>query len=476
MEIETPHSPNRSNSWRIYMLVIGLLVAGIVALNIGAIQVRSANSQAGFDSENEYVVGDTYVRQSMSALPVFETEDSAQRAIEEYEQIGSEPAAIRRIGVVKQLLLHKSGKHDFELLGEAEKFGDLTKAESAKLASESQMWLSIFEAKSLELDRAQKYAAQIKALDLGPIKDKAIAEVYDRAGEKLKAFALRNAANEDAAFWIVMLCIAFVLGIAAGLAGIVFCIIFLVRFSNDLKYAHSPKIQPEILLISFLLYFVAYAFIEHLSGVFADIVRIGENDSVGITIRLCFQLLSMTLAFLLGLAAFKNMTTLSGEDSGEIGLKFNSIFGKIKWGVAAYFAALPLFGVAALISSELLKTVFKNVETPEHPIIEMVTKGGAPLLIVFVLAVVAAPIVEEVFFRGMLYTALRTKMGVWAAALLSGTIFAALHPTFPGQFLPLLALAMVLALVREKTGSLLPGIVCHAINNTIALLLVLLAY
>ncbi|MCX6344535.1 MAG: type II CAAX endopeptidase family protein [Armatimonadetes bacterium] len=476
MEIETPHSPNQNKSWLIYMLVIGLLVVGIVTLNITGLRMRPANSQAGVGSENDYIVGDTYVRQAISAIPVFEAADSAQKAIEAYEQIGSEPAAIRRIGVVKQLLLHKSGKHEFELLGEPKQFRDVTKAESAKLASESQMWISIFEAKSLDPDRAQKYAKQIKALDLGPIKDRAIAEVYDRAGEKLKALALRNAASENAAVWIVTLCIVFMFASAAGLAGIVFCIIFLVRFSDDLKHAAAPKIQPEILLISFLLYFVGFSFIELLSGVFADTAGIGENDSVGIAIRLCLQLLSMILAFSLGVAAFKNMTTLSGEDAGEIGLKFKPIFGKILWGVAAYFAALPLLGVAAVISSELSKTVFKDVQTPEHPIVEMVIKGGAPILIVFVLAVIAAPIVEEVFFRGMLYTALRTKMGVWAAVLLSGTIFAALHPTFPGQFLPLLALAMVLALVREKTGSLLPGIVCHAINNTIALMLVFLAF
>ena len=41
--------------------------------------------------------------------------------------------------------------------------------------------------------------------------------------------------------------------------------------------------------------------------------------------------------------------------------------------------------------------------------------------------IVVAPVAEEFFFRGFFYRALRTKLRVWAAALIDGLVFGALH-------------------------------------------------
>jgi membrane protease YdiL (CAAX protease family) len=84
---------------------------------------------------------------------------------------------------------------------------------------------------------------------------------------------------------------------------------------------------------------------------------------------------------------------------------------------------------------------------------------------IFVVAV--APVVEEFFFRGFLYQALRTRLGVWGGAVTSGLIFGAIH--FKPEFLvPLAVLGTVLALVFQKTGSLWPCILIHAANNALA--------
>ena len=129
-----------------------------------------------------------------------------------------------------------------------------------------------------------------------------------------------------------------------------------------------------------------------------------------------------------------------------------------------------------LVSYWLQNTLLRGVPTPEHPIVPYVAQGGAVFWAAFALATVVAPVVEETVFRGMLYTALRAQMRVWPAALVSGGIFAVVHPTLPGQFLPILALGVVLAILREKTGSLAPSMVCHAINNAAMLALVRLMY
>lgn len=86
------------------------------------------------------------------------------------------------------------------------------------------------------------------------------------------------------------------------------------------------------------------------------------------------------------------------------------------------------------------------------------------------LTVVVAPIVEEVVFRGFVFTALRSAMPVGAAAVVSGVLFGVVHVFgSPVAFLvPLALLGTVLALIAWKTGSLYPCIALHALNNCIA--------
>ena len=95
----------------------------------------------------------------------------------------------------------------------------------------------------------------------------------------------------------------------------------------------------------------------------------------------------------------------------------------------------------------------------------------AAVAVVFVIAVVA-PISEEIFFRGMLFGGLRRRLPTIAAAAISAAVFGALHaPTGPTAVPPLIAFGFVLALLYERSGSLGPAIVLHAINNSLALAL-----
>lgn len=95
--------------------------------------------------------------------------------------------------------------------------------------------------------------------------------------------------------------------------------------------------------------------------------------------------------------------------------------------------------------------------------------GAVPVQILLI--VIAAPIGEETCFRGMLFGGLRTRLPRLAAALLSGLIFGALHATTGISAVPpLVFFGFVLALLYERTGSIVPGIVLHMLNNSVALL------
>jgi membrane protease YdiL (CAAX protease family) len=77
---------------------------------------------------------------------------------------------------------------------------------------------------------------------------------------------------------------------------------------------------------------------------------------------------------------------------------------------------------------------------------------------------VSAPVVEEIFFRGLLYRSLRNRLSVLPAALIAGVMFGLVHITsYPLDTLPVKAAFGVIAcLLYERTGSLLPGIALHS--------------
>jgi membrane protease YdiL (CAAX protease family) len=95
--------------------------------------------------------------------------------------------------------------------------------------------------------------------------------------------------------------------------------------------------------------------------------------------------------------------------------------------------------------------------------------GGSSLgytLAVAVLAVVVAPWTEEMMIRGFLFSGLYRRFGFWPAAFLSGFVWAGLHLVW-GVLIIFTAEGVLLAWLRARTGSVLPGIGLHGSWNTL---------
>jgi len=88
------------------------------------------------------------------------------------------------------------------------------------------------------------------------------------------------------------------------------------------------------------------------------------------------------------------------------------------------------------------------------------------------LIVVAAPVAEELFFRGLIFAGIRSASGFWVAAAISGAIWGLVHYTGSDSWPVILQLAIfgvILAWLYERTGSIRPTIAVHALNNALAL-------
>ncbi len=96
-------------------------------------------------------------------------------------------------------------------------------------------------------------------------------------------------------------------------------------------------------------------------------------------------------------------------------------------------------------------------------------EGSNPALMVLA-TVVAAPFVEEVLFRGLIYTRLREGMPRIAAILVSSVVFGAMHGT-PVHLLYTIPLAILMCLVYERYGSLWACILLHAGFNLSAVVI-----
>ena len=87
--------------------------------------------------------------------------------------------------------------------------------------------------------------------------------------------------------------------------------------------------------------------------------------------------------------------------------------------------------------------------------------------------VVFAPLFEELAFRGLLFAILRRKFSFLPAALISAGIFGIAHGYGLVGLLSVCWSGVLWAWIYEKTGSLLPGILAHAINNLLVCLAVM---
>ena len=179
------------------------------------------------------------------------------------------------------------------------------------------------------------------------------------------------------------------------------------------------------------------------------LMRVRGVESLTPDITFIYYLVQMlpTIAFVVWLRL------RAGRDSG------------IHLGLGRIHLPMVLWGVVLVMASgvviEPLLSLFPTEAYEE--VMQGIGLGGWAILS----AVVAAPILEEVLFRGLIFESCGERFGKGVALIISALLFGVIH-IVPVQMINAFVVGLILGYVYLKTRSLVSVIIIHAINNAIA--------
>lgn len=136
------------------------------------------------------------------------------------------------------------------------------------------------------------------------------------------------------------------------------------------------------------------------------------------------------------------------------------------WGIGGYLTAIPLVFFVSLLNQQLWQG--KGGSNPLL-FLALEAQDKFALTIFFVTACIAAPIFEEIIFRGFLLPSLTRYYSVGDSILFSALIFAIAHGSL-AEAIPLATLGLILGIVYTRSRSLLASIMVHSLWNSATLL------
>lgn len=136
------------------------------------------------------------------------------------------------------------------------------------------------------------------------------------------------------------------------------------------------------------------------------------------------------------------------------------------WGLGGYLAALPLMLGVSVVNQQIWQG-----QGGSNPLLQIVLEENDPLALGIFLftAAVAAPVFEELLFRGFLLPSLTRYLPVTGAIALSSLVFAVAHLSL-SEVLPLAVLGSVLGVVYVRSRNLLAPMLLHSLWNSITMI------
>jgi membrane protease YdiL (CAAX protease family) len=279
------------------------------------------------------------------------------------------------------------------------------------------------------------------------------------------AVAGMAAEAESSLYWMLAVVGIFLF---AGLAGAIGLVILIVMIATGTLSFRIPVVERHgVYAETFAIWLFAMLVLQVAAGLFAT-----ESTAMLASILAFFASVSVLAWPVIRGRAWSDIRT-------ELGL-VRPRLADLPRGVATWSMAIPFLAIgviATLILTVISQFLSGEAPQPSHPATEAAVGAGTWQIVqLFLLASIAAPIVEETFFRGVLFTHLRSATGRWnqwlsfgLAALVSSILFAAIHPQGLIFIPPLAGLAMGFCVGRAWQGSLIPSMVAHGVSNALVM-------
>ena len=247
------------------------------------------------------------------------------------------------------------------------------------------------------------------------------------------------------------------------------------RFSSPVQIDAANRgsiITPELLLLPVLAYLgvllAAYALLSPLVKPIASTPEEPQPFDL-------VALLANNLALLTGGAVcwFTGRKSIAGSGGSWI-VRRGSVVGDVLRGAAGAVAAIALCQATLYLTCRAILMFSPDYVFHEHGVIDALRDPQRPVWLPFVLwlgVVGITPAAEELFFRGLLQTALLRRLrSPWLALVAAGLFFGLAHGSQPQVIPALTVFGVILGILYLRTGALLAPIVAHALFNAKTLL------
>lgn len=215
--------------------------------------------------------------------------------------------------------------------------------------------------------------------------------------------------------------------------------------------------------------FLVLPYLIHQSGGLTDrnaILETAQKDPTAILLNILGVIPAHILTLLVAWLVVTRMKEFPFRET--LGWRWNG------FGIWNCLALLGGFYIVAAVTG-----YFYPVQ--ENGFLRILQSSRTAVYAMAIMATFTAPLVEEVVYRGVLYSAFQKSFGVPLGVLLVTALFALVHvpqyyPSYTTIFLICL-LSLVLTLIRVRTKNLLPCIALHTVfNGTQSLLMILQPY
>lgn len=238
---------------------------------------------------------------------------------------------------------------------------------------------------------------------------------------------------------------------------------------DDPPWSSGAAFLVWLASVAFILIFPSIAIVGYLAAsglTFTDqaqLVEILKNDINASLVQILAILPAHLFTLLLAWAVVTRFNRFSFRET--LGWQFNNFR---VWHIIILL--VPIFILAGALTAYFGEQ--------DNEMLKILRSSYSARLLVAIMATLTAPIVEEVIYRGVLYSALQRTVGVTTAVFLVTLLFAVVHvPQYLPDFVSIsliCLLSLILTLVRVWTNNLLPCIVLHFVFNGIQSVILLI--